>query len=267
MFVGKLAHTIEYARILETVTTEPSLIQLSRFRVYLGESETSFYGIVVATMETMRRAPQLDLSDQSDEDLLAYMAMRDDDPCGANSAFKYFHERHVRYVFGVCRRAPKTVLYGAGVEDLVQQVFLQAYRAAGTYRGSDSADPDEQRARTRAWLGRIGTNLIRSALRNQRGMELVQYDDSEGAVEETVTFCSTDENKPRKLQLIKDAVDTLNDKERQVCQIKCQWFRGDRDNQRLPNDVALKLGMTSESLRQTWLRARRKIKEYVEARL
>src|SRR6267142_6501767 len=102
-------------------------------------------------MEKVQHAAQLDLSDQSDEDLLAYMAMRSDDSRGADAAFKSFYERHVKHVFGVCRRAPLSVLYGSGVEDLVQQVFLRAYQGAGAYRGIDSADPKQQQAWTRAW--------------------------------------------------------------------------------------------------------------------
>jgi RNA polymerase sigma factor (sigma-70 family) len=219
-------------------------------------------------MEKVQNAAQLDLSDQTDEDLLGYMAMRDDDPRGADAAFKSFYERHVKYVFGVCRRAPLSVLYGSGVEDLVQQVFLSAYQSAGTYRGIDSPDPKQQQAWTRAWLNRIATNLIISALRNQRGMMLAQIDDTEPEAEEPANlFDCLDEKRLRMLHLINEALDTLNEKEKQVCEVKCQWYRADRHNQRLPNQVALKLGMTSESLRQTWLRAKRKVKEYVEARL
>src|SRR5947208_1372874 len=45
-----------------------------------------------------------DLSAEGDADLLVYMTMRAEDPAHAREAWAEFYRRHVRYVFGTCRR-------------------------------------------------------------------------------------------------------------------------------------------------------------------
>src|SRR5438270_779206 len=118
----------------------------------------------------------LDLTRAPDEDLLAWMARRDnvESAATAEAAFEIFYERHRRFVYDACRWRWNGYLDQPGIADLVSDTFFRAYQKADTFRSSKSTDPDHRRGRVRAWLVRIARNLLYSSLRAQQGAVLVR---------------------------------------------------------------------------------------------
>jgi RNA polymerase sigma factor (sigma-70 family) len=218
-------------------------------------------------MEIVRPAAQLDLGDQTDEDLLAYMAMRDDDPCGAESAFAAFHRRHIRHVYGVCRRVASDFLDESGLEDLVSDTFFRVYAKAGTFKPLNSTDPKQQLASTRAWLGTIATNLFRSILRGQRGIILEHLDDEEWErIQSTVPLETQEEADDPRVSLIEEAIRSLSKKEQRVIRVTFQWHPHPLPHN-VSRDLASELKTTNDYIRHIRKTALQKITEFVQARL
>src|SRR6185312_4444759 len=88
-----------------------------------------------------------DLSQETDEDLLVYMTMREDDPLVANEAWAEFYQRHVNYVYEICRGVCRGILAGSGPEDLAQLTFIRACERANTFKSAAINDPDMLRLR------------------------------------------------------------------------------------------------------------------------
>lgn len=208
-----------------------------------------------------------DLSLESDEDLLVFMTMREDDLTVANAAFAEFYQRHVSYIFRTCRRVTKGILDEAGAWDLVQETFLRANDRAATFNADGITDPERLKNRTRAWLGRIAVNIFRDVLRGRVGVREISLDDHEIATEpQPLSPSSPSANR----QLLDEAIESLSEKEQRVLRITFQYYQPGKKYQRLPNDVAedlaKELGTTSNNVRQMRRRALRKITEYIKSK-
>ena len=85
-------------------------------------------------MAARERSGDLDFGGETDADLMAYMAMADQDPSAARDAWGEFYRRHVQYLYAMCDRAYGEVLGGeAGAGDIVAETFRRAFRAAGRF--------------------------------------------------------------------------------------------------------------------------------------
>ena len=69
------------------------------------------------------------------------------------------------------------------------------------------------------------------------------------------------------IRRVREAIESLNEKEQMVIRVTFQWYSPDREHQRLPNDVAADLAATlrttPENLRQIRRRALRKIETHL----
>ena len=207
-----------------------------------------------------------ELTHETDGDLLAYMAMADDDPAYARASWAEFYRRHVAYLYRTCLRAYGDLLGGdAGVADLVADVLRTAYEHAHKFDPAGISDAERLRWRARAWLGWIARRLVQDLLRGRgrlptRTLELEQW-------------CQVPEpQQPRPTPapaelLVRQAIMTLTEREQLVVRVTFQWYQPEREHQRLPNAIAAELaetlGTTSENLRQIRLRALRKIESYI----
>jgi RNA polymerase sigma factor (sigma-70 family) len=210
----------------------------------------------------------IDLRQESDEDLLVYMTMRNDDLSVANSALSEFYERHKGYLYRVCRRLTTGVLDESGAADLVQDTFIRAYERASTFDSEGITNPDRLQRRVKAWLGRIALNIFRDMLRGRAGIREVSLDDEEISKEPEQTALPSTISSDRRL--LDEAIDSLSEKEQRVLRTTFQYFQPGKKNQRLPNDVAEDLAKslttTSDNIRQIRRRALRKIKEYINSK-
>jgi RNA polymerase sigma factor (sigma-70 family) len=217
-----------------------------------------------------------DLTGAPDEDLLAWMAMQDDEESAnlARAAFAAFYERHEEYVYKRCRWRFSSFIDEAATEDLVDDTFLRVFEKAGTFRPSESSDSDLRRGRVRAWLVTVAANILRSSFRANAGAREVQLTDEEWArLDENTCGGVSVEPEPLEHRLVWEAFEQLNDKQKLVVETTLDSFKVEpgRKQQKLSNEdskaLAEKLGTTSEDVRQTRKRAYKKMREYVEARL
>ena len=145
--------------------------------------------------------------------------------------------------------------------DLVADTFRRAYEHAGTFDGGGVTDPERQRLRTRAWLGRIAQRLAQSTLRGQSRTPMRFLDQDE--------WQNVAQPQPRaaedmaRTERVREALMALSERERLVLRVTLQWYRPGEEHQRLPNDIAADLARTlqttPENLRQIRRRAMRKV--------
>lgn len=196
------------------------------------------------------------------------VSQRADDATRARAAEAEFYERHAHYLYCVLVRRVRRplALSGREVEDLVQETFFRAYARAATYQAVDGHDEDAERRRSRAWLGRIAQHLLADWLADVREVSASPYLDTLAEPE-----AGPSSSRSPKLRLLREALDALSERERDVLRVAALYFRPGEEHQRLPNDVSAELarrwGTTSENVRAIRSRATKKLKEYLEKRL
>lgn len=204
----------------------------------------------------------------SDAELLERVSQRATNAVAARAAEAEFYERHARYLYGVLvqRVRRPLALSGREVEDLVQETFFRAFARAASYSEGDVHDEDGQRRRSRAWLGRIAQRLLADWLADAREVSASPYLDTLPEPE-----AAPPSSRSPKLRLLREALDTLNERERDVLRVAALYFRPGEEHQRLPNDISAELAKrwqtSSENIRAIRSRASKKLKAYLEARL
>lgn len=204
----------------------------------------------------------------SDVELLGRVSCRAEDAARARQAEAEFYDRHARYLYCVLvqRVRRPLALSGREVEDLVQETFYRAFQRASTFTAGDAFDADSERRRSRAWLGRIAERLLADWLSDTREVSASPYIDTLAEPE-----AGPSSSRSPKLQLMREALDTLSERERDVLRASALYFRVGEEHQRLPNDVSAELARrwatTSENIRAIRSRATKKLKQYLETRL
>src|SRR5215213_1186901 len=214
----------------------------------------------------------LDLSKETDDDLLVYMSMREDAPSEADEALVELFRRHRKYLYNACCRAYSDILDRSAVADLVTDTLMRASQKAGTFKCSGLTDARSQRAYVRGWLSKIAERLVMTALRSQRGVIIEHLDDEQWeAVPEQEAGDAEAEGPSPETQLYCEAFDRLTGREQHVLRGTALWHKPGQEHQKLPDDVseelAETLGTTSDNIRQIRHRARQKIKVYVQSKL
>jgi RNA polymerase sigma factor (sigma-70 family) len=210
----------------------------------------------------------LDLSQESDEDLLVYMTMRDDDPSAANQAWEVFYLRHADYLYERCCRLAHGILADSGPADLVQETFIRAYEKAAKFNAGGVTDPGRLRLRVRAWLGKIAQNIFRDMLRGRKRESELSVDgqDLESLPEQQPSPAPLTSNS----KLLDEAIDSLSEKKQHILRVTFQYNQPGRKHQRLPNHVAEDLARTykttSDNIRQLRRRALLEVDQYIKSR-
>ena len=203
---------------------------------------------------------------RGDADLLEVVARGATEPVRARAAQATFYARHVRYLYGVVLRHKQNLLSfaGIGAEDLVQETFHRAFERAHTFERGEDLDLERQRLRTRAWLGRIATNLLTDHMNRLREVSATPYLERvvcEGIDEETPSTRSP------KLRLVSEGLEQLSERERDVLQVSALHYRAGEEHQRLPNAASAELAgrwkTTNENIRAIRVRAMKKLKEFL----
>jgi RNA polymerase sigma factor (sigma-70 family) len=210
---------------------------------------------------------QIDFSEDSDDDLLGYMAMQDEEPEGARQAYAVFYLRHIKWLkWAVPRSNLGRLLPPGDEEDVVQDTFLRAYEKAGTFDSSVVAE--SKRRGCRAWLGRIATNIIKDRLK----IDISQKNSSIEEIKEKdlveSLWCSKFTRDSKVVRLVEEATENLTEREKDVLLEWQLWYKPGERNQRLPNDVSRDLanrwGTTTDHIRMIRYRAFKKIASHVE---
>ena len=224
--------------------------------------------VTLSTMESGRsKVAALELVNETDHDLLVYMAMADAEPEYAQAAWEVFYGRHAGYLHAVCCRAYGQMLAGeTGVADVVAETFRIAYQQATKFDAAGITCPERLRLRVRAWLGWIARRLVRDLLRGRSRSPAwtLELDEWQRVPEADRPAAASDEQR-----LVRQALEALDEREQLVVRTTLQWYRADSAHQRLPNDVAADLARTlqttPENLRQIRRRAMMKITDFMAA--
>jgi RNA polymerase sigma factor (sigma-70 family) len=211
--------------------------------------------------------PESALATESDAALLARVAARGAE---ARAAESELYKRHVRFLFGVLNRRRRDLLSSAGLspEDLVQETFQRAFERAGTFRPSEEAlTAERDTARTRAWLGRVATNLLADHLARLREVSASPYIDrlSSDDLEETPSS-----ERSGKVALVTEGLEALTERERDVLRVTALYQRAGEEQGRLPNavsqDLSTRWQTTNDNIRAIRVRAMKKLKAFLSSR-
>ena len=214
---------------------------------------------------TSKNSPQRqcrEFAEDTDEELLLYMADQKKNPVEARGAWEEFYCRHADYVLWICRRACKGMLDDDIVNSIMVETFIKAYLSADTFRFGSQQQADKIRWRVRSWLGVIAKHATFDVLRGQRNSERIQIKPEEWERIDSVQQVpiSKDTETVRKMM-----EQVLDNRERVVLQTTYMFYDPDKENQRLPNDVVDQLckcfHTTPANLRRIRKKATEKIKK------
>lgn len=195
------------------------------------------------------------------------MSLEGEDRASAEEAWKEFYFRHQSYLLQVCKKRFQSALGDLGVEDLVQETFVRVFKKAHTFKplGNGSG---HARARVRAWLGRIANRLFLSSLRGQPKIEFAD-DPFESIADEPAPMASEPESEESEhLPLLRDALRTLTEREREVLIASYAWYEQGAGCNRMPSDelsaLCSRFQTTAANIRQIRSRAFGKLEQYLE---
>lgn len=214
------------------------------------------------TSKKSRQRQCREFAEDTDEELLLYMADQKKNPTEARGAWEEFYYRHAEYVLCICRRVCKGMFDDDMVNSIMVDTFIKAYSSADTYELGNQQQADKIRWRVRSWLGVIAKHATFDVLRGQRDFGPIQIEpeeweridgDQKGPI-------SKDTKTVRKMM-----EQVLDDRERDVLRTTYMYYDPDKENQRLPNDVVDNLCQcfrtTPANLRRIRKKATGKIKE------
>lgn len=212
-------------------------------------------------------------AEESDEDLLIQMSLKDSQPVQAREAWRKFHERHHDYLAKQAYKRLEAYLRnryaGAALiemaKDLATDTIERAFLRAETFDLKGQRSPSDIRRQVRAWLGAIAHNIVRDWLsgRNHAAGDDALDDVPEDTIEE-------EPDNSEFYNCVAEAFDQLTDKERLVLHAFLTFFNAGKGTARLSNEesaaLGAELGMTKVSLRQTRHRALKRLRAIIETK-
>jgi RNA polymerase sigma factor (sigma-70 family) len=227
--------------------------------------------------DEMNQMSDVSFGNDSDYDLLGYMAMKDDDPASAQAAWEEFYCRHIGYIYGALEKAHGKYLDNGSLQDLAEETLMRVYERADKFNENpDVTESTIQCRHVRGWMAKIAQNIYTDELRKQGGFRIIRPEDEiEWEQISFEVFCDAkiqdenfDELKKLKLQWIREAFQNLNEKEQYVLLVAADYEKPSQQHQRLPNkisqELAQALNTTSDGVRQIRKRAKDAIKNYVQ---
>ena len=221
-------------------------------------------------------AERTSMQEETDEDLLLYMAFADmpGDKTNADDALKELHRRYVKRVYARCRVMFKA--YDAGesmAEELTQATFSRAYERAETYK--PAPEGVESSSWTLGWLCKIASRIFLDFRRNPERPGPLKVIDLDVHVEEyspedfAGLYCEGVEPAytHHEFHLVAEAFDTLDERtqivlvetlvQRQRSPGRTYMLRGTSEA------LAARINTSTDNLRQIRSKGIKKISEYV----
>jgi RNA polymerase sigma factor (sigma-70 family) len=214
----------------------------------------------------MGSAAPATLDEERDGDLLLWMSMQEEDPAVAEEAWRIFYDRHYSYLFRVCvSRFRRFGVQPDEIAELVQDVFVRAYKKAGTFRpaAANHVGSEADSAQARAWLGTIAFNLLQDQFRQRPQLVLVDMDQ---AANTPVKEEAPKGEPSKRLKLIREALRLLPEREREVLLVSYTFYEPGRQLTIPEEDwqaLADRWQTTAVNLRQIRSRAKKKIEDYI----
>ncbi len=192
----------------------------------------------------MSPTPKPSAPELSDADLARSIAAGDED------SLRRLMRRHNQPLF----RAARSILRDdAEAEDAVQEGYLQAYRAMGSFRGD---------AKLSTWLMRIVVNeALGRSRRNKRGAQVIAIDSGAQALAAEDTMSDNPDQQPDRLaasaqtrRLIEAKIDALPEQFRTVFVLRAV-------EEMTVEETAAALGIPEATVRTRFFRARALLRE------
>lgn len=201
-------------------------------------------------------------AEDTDEELILYMSDKDKNPVEARGALEEFYRRHANYVLGICQQACKGMLDDDLINGIMVDTFQKVYLSANTYELSSQQPDDKIRRCVRAWLGVIAKHATIDVLHGQRDSAALQLELKERKKFDSNQKCSVSKDTKIVRKLMEQVLD---ERERSVLRATYMYYKPDKDNQRLPDDVVDQLCRffltTPENLRRIRKIATEKMKK------
>lgn len=209
----------------------------------------------------------------NDEKLLSSMAEGNADE--RQHAFDVFYRRHASYLYGICFNVANRYKFGFfGEDDLFQETMLKARDHAKTFVKGNGPNAGSVEDQVDAWLGKIAKRVALDLIRRipkcivlDPGFVNVAKTDDESFLQviEPIIF----EEGSVGLQLLRDAIETLSAKEKEVIWAVSQFYVR-RDHQHTPsddlNEIIGSLGISRDNFRKIKQRAKAKILQFMTNR-
>lgn len=206
-----------------------------------------------------------------DSGLLNQMARANADSARAEKAWEEFYRRHYDYLSSVCRNIYSRQIGEARVSEVVQDVFVKAFRRASTFQLANSESAEENRWHVRAWLGSILKNTVSDLYRQEpqevftEDIELFPDPDSDSGP----SGGASDEDPP--MGPLEKAFLGIEERERDVLRETMLWHTPGARQQRMPTaalrELATRLNTTPANIRQIRSRAIVKLKRAMGEKL
>lgn len=209
------------------------------------------------------------ISQETDEDLLIYMSMKDDDPFTAKTAFNELHHRHAKYLYNILIKQYPGLLRSEEIDDLLQETFLRVYEKANTFKSTGAKSVKESEAHVRAWIGRIAINIHRDRYRRNKKSNEEHSEDIEW--EDIPNRPGSVNIKTEEKQIIEKALDTLPERDKAIILASFQYYDFEDGDFKIPkeelNALCDRFQTTRDNIRQIRKRSLQKIKEYANVSL
>jgi RNA polymerase sigma factor (sigma-70 family) len=207
-----------------------------------------------------------------DFELIRRMADHGLDSSEAREAWSFFYIRHHQFLRRACSSRHGYLLGLAGVKDIVQDAFINAFNGAQTFDHAEQCGAPEQELKCRRWLLAIAHNLVRDRYRGQPEVRLV----NDAELEALAGVSDGDPGQieapqSERLRLLKSGFELLSDAEQTVLRATMLWWQADRQHQRMPESamqqLSKQIGKSPDTIRQMKLRALRKLEKHVNENL
>lgn len=205
------------------------------------------------------RQPKMDLSADSDEDIILYLAAGDADQ--KRSATEQFFLRFHGYIRNVCVRYCREMHFDRSDPDAFAiDVLMTAIEKAETFNIPPSSSASAITNHIKAWLGKIAMHYVVDAIRSMNGYTIT--DDYEPI--DTPVVLAEDAPSPNRSLPYRKALTQLPEEERRLLQA----YYGDRSlqnpegrgQQGITQALAEELGLTPAALRKRIERIKKKLR-------
>lgn len=221
-------------------------------------------------MEVVKGGQASQFVDETDEDLLVIISMKDDEK-SSNLAFNEFHRRFKRFIFGMAIKVTANLPNSEELRDAVyQNTLINVNQYCDSFSSEGEMDPKKVRRRIHGWLVKIAKIELLALLRDREavidpeGLGDNYFDSIDQEAEETDDQISYNE------EIIRKALSPLKDRDQHVFMTYWLYYEPGEKSQakNLPPEIleelAAKYETTSANIRQIIGRSKKKVFAYLE---
>ncbi|MFL3663014.1 MAG: sigma-70 family RNA polymerase sigma factor [Flavobacteriales bacterium] len=226
-------------------------------------------------MEVIKGSSVSPLKDETDEDILVIISMKDD-PDASNQAFTEFHHRFKRFIYGMAIKVTSKLPNSKELCDAVfQNTLINVNNYAGSFKTYGETDPVAIEKLIHGWLVTIAKNELLGLLKDSTPViDPEELNQKKYGVEDNHNFAEEekDSESPTYIEVeVQKALSLLSERDQHIFLTYWLYYEKGEGEQakNLPDDVlnelASKYETSNENIRQIISRAKKKVFPYLEA--